>query len=205
MPAARRPHPPGLRRQRVRRVEDRHPRVRERRSASTPTATACSTSTRSPSSAWAPTPPSAASSRTRARRAASTSRSPTRSSSYLGETIEEGETKCEGVDDPRAAHGLLGGRRRRPRPLPEITTGDFNDLRLTENGAGITLFYGDPDADIPQPPTGAQPRRARRRRRPASTLRGPGDGARPPPAPRVAGETTTTTAAGGTTTTTAAP
>jgi hypothetical protein len=38
----------------------------------------------------------------------------------------------------------------------EVTTGDFGDLRLTTNGAGITLYYGDPKADIPKPPTAAQ-------------------------------------------------
>jgi hypothetical protein len=39
---------------------------------------------------------------------------------------------------------------------PEITTGDFTDRRLTKNGGGITVFYGDPKADIPKPPNAAQ-------------------------------------------------
>jgi hypothetical protein len=39
---------------------------------------------------------------------------------------------------------------------PQVTTGDFTDLRLTTNGAGITIFYGDADADIPKPPNADQ-------------------------------------------------
>jgi hypothetical protein len=74
---------------------------------------------------------------------------------YLGDTYEEGKTPCEGVDEPQLlvaywsdVQGATGD--------PEITTGDFGDLRLTEDGAGITIYYGDPDADIPRPPNADQ-------------------------------------------------
>ncbi len=87
--------------------------------------------------------------------------------------------------------------------LPEIITGDFNEQRLTENGGAITIFYGDPDADIPLPPSAAN----------LASL-GAADGGQsvPPPGSEssttvstapgettttVAGDTTTTTAAGG--------
>lgn len=70
---------------------------------------------------------------------------------YLDETYEEGETECEGVDDPqlRMAYWPRVGDE---GSEPEITTGDFTDLRLTENGSGLTIYFGDPDADIPKPP-----------------------------------------------------
>ena len=121
---------------------------------------------------------------------------------YLGETIEEGETECEGVDDPvlRMAYWENVGDE---ASVPEVTTGDFNDRRLSENGAGITIFFGDADADIPTPPSGSN-----------LAALGAADGGATLPDPEtgqtttsttVAGDTTTTTAAGGTTTTTAAP
>src|SRR3546814_19801344 len=34
---------------------------------------------------------------------------------------------------------------------PEVTSGGFEDIRLTDNGAGLTIYYGDPGADIPKP------------------------------------------------------
>ena len=73
---------------------------------------------------------------------------------YLGETVEEGETKCEGVEDPilRVAYWADVSD---PEAKPVITTGGFGDIRLTDNGAGITVFYGDREADIPLPPTAA--------------------------------------------------
>jgi hypothetical protein len=74
---------------------------------------------------------------------------------YLDETYEEGETECEGVDDPvlRLAYweDVQGSDED-----PQVTTGDFTDLRLTTNGGGITIFYGDEDADIPKPPKSNQ-------------------------------------------------
>ena len=76
--------------------------------------------------------------------------------------------------------------------LPEIVTGDFGERRLTTNGAGFTIFYGDPDAEIPKPSNAPQ----------LAEL-GAADGPPTLPDPEVAN--TTTTVAGDTTTTTAAP
>lgn len=74
---------------------------------------------------------------------------------YLGDSFEEGKTKCDGVKDPQLRVAYWADVQGSDKD-PEITTGDFTDLRLTENGAGITIFYGDPDADIPKPPAAAQ-------------------------------------------------
>src|SRR3546814_11838242 len=38
-------------------------------------------------------------------------------------------------------------------PAPRITTGAFGEAPLDKDSAVITLFYGDPDADIPTPPS----------------------------------------------------
>ena len=127
---------------------------------------------------------------------------------YLDETIEEGKTKCDGVEDPELLLAYWPDASD-TSALPEIITGDFNDFRLTENGGAITIYYGDPDADIPLPPTAAN----------LAEL-GAADGGQSVPAPgessttastapgetttTVAGGSTTTTAAGDTTTTTAA-
>jgi len=73
---------------------------------------------------------------------------------YLGETIEEGETECEGVDDPVLRMAYWTDVETTDAD-PEITTGSFNDLLLNETGSGVTIFYGDPDADIPRPESGA--------------------------------------------------
>lgn len=75
--------------------------------------------------------------------------------SYLDETYEEGETECEGVDDPVLRMGYWPNVQDEASD-PEVTTGDFTDLRLTTNGAGLTIYYGDPDADIPKPPNASQ-------------------------------------------------
>ncbi|MFZ6003943.1 MAG: hypothetical protein ACOYXM_08425 [Actinomycetota bacterium] len=74
---------------------------------------------------------------------------------FLGDTYEEGEKECEGVEDPILRMAYWSDVQDEAS-TPEITTGDFTDLRLTEDGAGITIFYGDPDAEIPKPPTAAQ-------------------------------------------------
>lgn len=74
---------------------------------------------------------------------------------YLDTTVEEGDTECEGVDDPQLRMAYWEDVQF-SEDDPEITSGDFGDLRLTQNGGGITLFYGDPDADIPKPPKSAQ-------------------------------------------------
>ena len=124
---------------------------------------------------------------------------------YLGETYEEGKTECEGVDDPVLRMAYWSNVQDEASE-PEVTTGDFTDIRLTDNGGGITIFYGDPDADIPKPPNAEQ----------LSEL-GAADGSQVPDesgttsstesqgsTTTTAGDTTTTTA-GDTTTTTAAP
>jgi len=128
---------------------------------------------------------------------------------YLDEDIEEGETECEGVEDPQLLMAYWTDASDADA-LPEITTGDFNEKRLTKNGAAITIYYGDPEAEIPLPLTAAN-----------LTALGAADGGSTVPDPAtgntttsssVPGETTTTapdetttTAAGDTTTTTAAP
>ncbi len=118
---------------------------------------------------------------------------------YLDETFEEGETECEGVDEPMLRLAYWENVQDEAS-LPEVTTGDFGDRRLTENGAGITIFYGDPDADIPKPSNAPQ----------LAEL-GAADGPPTLPDPEVANTTTTapddtaTTEPGDPTTTTAAP
>jgi hypothetical protein len=120
---------------------------------------------------------------------------------YLGETIEEGTTECEGVTDPvlRLAYWESV---QDEASAPEVTTGDFTDRRLSENGAGITIFFGDADADIPKPPAGSNLAALGAADGPSS-LEDP-ETAQTTTSTTVAGSTTTT-AAGGTTTTTAAP
>lgn len=73
---------------------------------------------------------------------------------YMDETWEEGKTECEGVDDPKLRMAYWPNVMNEASE-PTITTGGFGDLRLTENGAGLTIFFGDPDADIPKPPHAA--------------------------------------------------
>jgi hypothetical protein len=72
---------------------------------------------------------------------------------YLGETYEEGDSDaCEGVEDPQLRVGYWEDVQD-AESAPEVTTGDFGDRRLTTDGAGVTVFFGDADADIPKPPT----------------------------------------------------
>ncbi len=121
---------------------------------------------------------------------------------YLDETFEEGQTECDGVDDPVLRMAYWADVQDEAS-VPEIITGDFGERRLTENGGGFTIFYGDPDADIPKPSNAPQLEQL-----------GAADGPSTLPDPEVAntttsttapGATTTTAAAGDTTTTTAAP
>lgn len=126
---------------------------------------------------------------------------------YLGKTYEEGDDSCEGVDDPQIRVAYWANLQDEAAD-PTVTSGGYEDLRLTENGAGFTIFFGDPDGEIPKPSNADQ----------LSAL-GAADGGSTLPEPEVAnttttapGETTTTapgetttTAAGDTTTTTAAP
>lgn len=108
---------------------------------------------------------------------------------YLGETFEEGETECEGVEDPQLRMAYWPNVQDADSE-PQITTGDFRDLRLTEDGAGVTIFYGDPTADIPKPPNAPQLQQL-----------GAADGSQ---VPDDQGNTTTSTPADDATTTTAA-
>lgn len=68
---------------------------------------------------------------------------------YLDETFEEGETECEGVEDPQIRLAYWSDVQ--SDADPDVTSGGFEDLRLTENGAGLTIYFGDPDEDIPKP------------------------------------------------------
>jgi hypothetical protein len=74
---------------------------------------------------------------------------------YLTETATEGETPCEGVDDPELRLAYWPNVQDEASQ-PSVTTGDFGDKRLTEDGAGLTIYYGDPDADIPKPRNASQ-------------------------------------------------
>ncbi len=128
---------------------------------------------------------------------------------FLGDTFEEGKTKCDGVKEP-VLRMAYWENVQDETTLPEITTGGFNDKRLTTNGAGITIFYGDPDADIPRPPAASDLANLGAADGPA-TLEDP-ETAQTTTSTTIPGETTTTvagetttTAAGGTTTTPAAP
>jgi hypothetical protein len=119
---------------------------------------------------------------------------------YLGEDIEEGETECEGVEEPELLLAYWPDASD-ATALPEIITGDFDERRLTENGAAITIYYGDPDEDIPLPLTSSNL---------AALGAADGTGSVPPPdesssttESTAPGETTTTAADGATTTTAA--
>ena len=127
--------------------------------------------------------------------------------SYLDESYEEGKTTCEGVKEPQLRMAYWSDVQDETAK-PEVTTGDFTALRLTTDGGGITIYYGDPKADIPRPPNSEE----------LAEL-GSADGGQVPdsegntttaPGDRTtttgeAGGSTTTTAAGEETTTTAAP
>lgn len=106
---------------------------------------------------------------------------------YLGETFEEGDASCDGVEDPvwRMAYW---SDVQDAESQPEITTGDFGGQRLTENGAGITLYYGADDAEIPKPLAGSN-----------LAALGAADGGQ---VPDPGGDTTSTTAGEGDTTST---
>ncbi len=69
---------------------------------------------------------------------------------YLGETYEEGATECEDVEEPQLRMGYWTDA---GSATPEVTTGDFGDRLLTDDGAALTLYYGAPDAEIPKPPS----------------------------------------------------
>ena len=74
---------------------------------------------------------------------------------YLGETYEEGASECEGVKEPQLRMGYWSEA---GAETPEVTTGNFGDRLLTDDGAALTLYFGAPDAEIPKPPsTGSLP------------------------------------------------
>lgn len=102
--------------------------------------------------------------------------------SYLGTKYKEGDTTCKGVKDPELRLAYWD-KPQAAGAKPSVTTGGFTGRLLTTDGAALTLYYGDPDADIPLPPTVGD--------LPAVGSAGPAD--------------STTTAPGGVTTTTAAP
>lgn len=106
---------------------------------------------------------------------------------YLGESYKEGDHECEGVDDPQLRVAYWSNVQD-AASKPEVTTGDFGDLLLTTDGGGFTIFYGDPDADIPKPENASQ----------LATL-GAADGGQ---TPDESGNTTTTTAPADSSTTT---
>lgn len=129
---------------------------------------------------------------------------------YLGETYEEGKTKCEGVDEPRLRMAYWSNVQD-AESKPDVTTGGFKDLRLTTDGAGITIFYGDPKADIPKPPNadqlaelGAADGGQVPDKQGNTTTTAPSDATTTTASGEPSGSTSTT-AAGGETTTTAAP
>lgn len=116
---------------------------------------------------------------------------------YLGEETKEGDTKCEGVDDPifRMAYWE---NVQDAASEPQVISGEFTDFKTTKDGGGITIFYGDRDADIPKPPNASK-----------LTELGAADGSQTPDS---SGSTTTsvapsssTTAAPGDASTTTAP
>lgn len=123
---------------------------------------------------------------------------------FLGTTYEEGKTECEGVEDPQLRMGYWADGSD-PAALPAATSGNFGDRHLG-NGGAITIYFGDPDGDIPLPPSAAD-LAAVGAQAPAdastTTTIAPGD-----TTSTTSGEpseSTTTTAAAGGTTTTAAP
>ncbi len=123
---------------------------------------------------------------------------------YLGQTFEEGETECEGVDDPQLRVAYWSNVQTSEED-PVVWSGDFEELRLNEDGAGLTVYFGDPDADIPKPPTAADLEALGAVDSAQATTSTPAeDGATSTTA--ADGDATTTTAAGDdTTSTTAAP
>ena len=71
--------------------------------------------------------------------------------SYMGTKYGEGDS-CKGVKDPQLrlaywADPQTAGSK------PVVTTGGFKDRLLTTDGAAVTLYLGDPDAEIPLPRT----------------------------------------------------
>jgi hypothetical protein len=70
----------------------------------------------------------------------------------LGNTYQVGKTKCPGVTNPTLRVAYWSDVQN-AASLPTVTTGSFTSLPLTKNGGGYTVFFGDPKADIPKPPS----------------------------------------------------
>jgi hypothetical protein len=118
---------------------------------------------------------------------------------YLGDKYQEGKAKCKGVKDPELRLAYWPNVQD-AESKPTVTTGDFNDVRIDKDGGGITVFYGDPKADIPKPPNAAQLAElgAADQNPSATTTTAPAGGS----STTVAGDTSSTTApAGGSSTT----
>jgi hypothetical protein len=70
---------------------------------------------------------------------------------YLDETYKEGSTTCDGVEDPKFRLAFWEDVQQGDAD-PEVISGDFGKRRLDTDGGGLTLYFGDPKADIPRPP-----------------------------------------------------
>ena len=124
---------------------------------------------------------------------------------YQGETFEEGETECEGVEEPQLRMAYWPNVQDESSE-PVITTGGFGDTRLTDDGGGITIFFGERGADIPRPPNSAQLAELGAADGPAQLdPENPEAGATTTTAPAEGDATTTTAPAEGDATTTTAP
>ena len=74
---------------------------------------------------------------------------------YLGEVTKERDTECEGVDDPIFRMATWDNVQDAASE-PSVISGEFTDFKTTTDGGGITIYYGDRDADIPKPPNAAK-------------------------------------------------
>jgi hypothetical protein len=75
---------------------------------------------------------------------------------WIGDqVIEEGTTECEGVENPVLRVAYWDWVQDADSD-PRVTSGGFSSLRLDTDGAGITIYYGDPNEEIPRPPTADQ-------------------------------------------------
>lgn len=74
---------------------------------------------------------------------------------YLGKKYTEGKSTCKGVSKPQLRVAYWPDVAD-ATSKPQVTTGGFPDVGLNKGGGGITIFYGDPKADIPRPPNSDQ-------------------------------------------------
>lgn len=73
---------------------------------------------------------------------------------WLGETCGEGTTQCDGVEDAQLRMGYWSAA---GSATPEVTTGDFGEGLLDNDGAALTIYFGARDAEIPKPPSAREP------------------------------------------------